>query len=383
MNDDLLTLWEEPLYRFILQITIAEIVFLALIILVVIVTREHRLFSEKRRTRTSAAIFNPLMRYLAGDISLDEVHRQLKRHPKRIVCLEFERYTAMLDGRSLTRMRALYERLALRHLGLRLAGSAFWWRRLEGVRLLGATSGDDVVDMLLERVQDNHPVVRLAAVRSLGKIRNAKAIRPLLDMLSEAEQMSRRQLAQTLIAFGSDIQPFLKRILVEETDRQGDPGFLATILEVLALTGDASCETEVRLAIASTHLEVRIAAFKAAGLLHLPLPGRILAAGLKDEAWQVRAQAAITAGKLREDKVVSELGNCLSDRNWWVRNNAGNALFSCGEKGIAELERIIRDSDDPFARDMAMRTLTSDPIYQLLHQGSKSVGPIDVEEQHV
>jgi HEAT repeat protein len=115
---------------------------------------------------------------------------------------------------------------------------------------------------------------------------------------------------------------------------------------------------------------VRIAAFKAAALLHLPLQNEMLIGGLEDDAWQVRAQAALAAGKIKKASVVPHLGACLSDRSWWVRNNAGTALFNCGRPGVEELERVIEESDDPFARDMAMRTLTSDPLYHVLDRGA-------------
>ncbi len=69
------------------------------------------------------------------------------------------------------------------------------------------------------------------------------------------------------------------------------------------------------------------------------------------------------------------LGSCLSDRSWWVRSNAGMGLFACGKKGIQELHRIAEQSDDKFARDMAMRTLTSDPLYHAFGQDSGLLTP--------
>ena len=56
MNDKVVHLWEEPLYRFILQITIAEIVFLSLIIVGVIFIRQARIVSERRPRRISTAL---------------------------------------------------------------------------------------------------------------------------------------------------------------------------------------------------------------------------------------------------------------------------------------------------------------------------------------
>ena len=177
MNASFLSLWEEPLYRLILQITVAEVVLLGVIMVGIVVTREIRVVQNRRNQRISKALFDPFMGYLAGDLTLEEIHEIVRRIPKRTVCLALERYALMLEGETLSKMRALYERLKFRHLGLKLAGSLFWWRRLEGMRLLGATGGDEIVDVLMGAIQDSHPVVRLAAVRSLGRIRNTRAIR--------------------------------------------------------------------------------------------------------------------------------------------------------------------------------------------------------------
>ncbi len=381
MNNKVVHLWEEPLYRFILQITIAEIIFLALIIIGVIFVRQARIVSERRRRRIAGALTPKIMAYLAGDTSIEETYMMIRRFPRRVVCLELEKYVMMLDGKALFRVRALYDKLALRQVGIRLSASSFWWRRLEGVRLLGAAAGEESVEILMDAVRDKSPVVRLAAVRSLGRIRSIKSIRPLLDMLSKAEHMSRRLLAQTLIAFGHDVRPFLVRILSDELEKGDNPQFLATVLEVLALTGDVDCKPEVLRAIESPLLEVRIAAFKAATLLHLPLSTEILKKGITDADWQVRAQAVVAAGKLKDTQVIPEIGVCLTDRSWWVRSNAGQGLFNCGPKGIAELYRIAAESEDKFARDMAMRTLTSDPLYHDL--GREKTTQVDANEQVV
>jgi HEAT repeat protein len=127
----------------------------------------------------------------------------------------------------------------------------------------------------------------------------------------------------------------------------------------------------IRDSLFSTNLEVRIAAFKAAIILHIPLSYDELKKGLADDEWPVRAQAATASGKLGDRAVIDELGKALCDPSWWVRNNAGQALYRLGPAGIDELERIIRESDDRFARDMAARTLTSDPVYNALFRSKK------------
>ncbi len=357
-------LWEEPLYRLILQITTVQVVILGLIVVGIVLVRAVRMRREKKDQFVSKALLQPLMSYLAGDASLDDTHRAVRRYRRRNICLELERYATMLGGGALARIRALYERLDLRNYGIRLCYSSYWWRRLEGVRILGAGGGHDVVDVLLESLDDSHAIVRLAAARSLGRIKATKAIKPLLEMMAEAKQISRRQLAQTLIAFGPAAHPALRRMISGGALSDLDQRLVATLIEVLALTGDIDSAPAIRAVLDSDKLEIRIAAFKAVQLLHVPLTSEEIRQGLTDEQWPVKAQAALAAGKLGDPSVISQLGTCLTDRSWWVRHNAGQALYMLGRQGIAELERIAQHSDDGFARDMAFRTLTSDATYQ-------------------
>jgi hypothetical protein len=358
--------WEEPLYRLILQVTLVQVFILGGIAVGIVWFRLVKLARQKRNRQISAALYTPLMGYIAGDVSIEATVDEVRGFPKYLVSMELEKYALMLGGEALSKIRALYERLDLSNLGLKLSHSTFWWRRLEGVRLLGVTGGGEVVDVLVDALRDNHAIVRLAAARSLGRVRSPKAIKPMLEIMAEAKQLSRRQLAQTLVAFGSAAHPALRRIVAEQTRETKDERFLAMVMEVLAITGDVESEKEIRAAITSPYLEVRIAAVKAAALLHLPLKSEELTRALKDEAWQVRAQAAIAAGKLGSEEVVGVLGECLRDHSWWVRSNAGAALAQLGERGIRALEDISETSDDRFARDMAFRTLTSDPLYHVM-----------------
>jgi hypothetical protein len=101
--------------------------------------------------------------------------------------------------------------------------------------------------------------------------------------------------------------------------------------------------------------------------------------GLEDDRWEVRAQAARTAGRVGLKEMVSHLATRLSDTSWWVRLNAASALRDLGDSGLAELARIASDSNDPFARDMAQRILTEDPhtgSNYLLGRGATMLNPV-------
>jgi HEAT repeat protein len=358
--------WEEPLYRLVLHIALGQVVFLAVVIIGIVLIRSLRIYRQNNNKRISQQLFTPLMRFLAKEISLDEAYQAVKEYPRHNICMELERYAIMLKGSALADIRDLYECLDLRRHGRRLNRSLFWWRRLEGVRLLGAAGGHDISDILLKRLDDSHNIVKLAAARALGSIDDENAIKPIIRIMAESKQMSRRQLAQTLIAFGPAAYPHLREIIRKEILNPRDSRFIAMILEVLAITGDIESGPEIRAALLSPHLEIRIAAFKATIILHLPLVPIELKNGLIDKEWQVRAQAALAAGKLGDSSIIEDLGKCLCDTSWWVRYNAGIALFQLGPDGIEKLEQIAQSNEDAFARDMAARTLTSDPTYQVL-----------------
>jgi HEAT repeat protein len=366
--------WEEPLYRLILQITVLQVIVLGAFAAGIVLLRWLKLSRDKRRRRMSEALNLPLMSYVAGDVALEPTYDAIRRFPGRLISLELEKYAMMLGGEALSKLRALYERLGLGSLALRLVHSLFWWRRLEGIRLLGVTGGGDVVEVLLEALKDQHAIVRLAAARSLGRIRSPKAIKPIIEIMAASRQLSRRQLAQTLVAFGPVTHPALRRIVASEEGDEAYRRLAATAIEVLAITGDIDSGPEIRRSLLSEEMEVRIAAYKAVVLLHLPLTEEELRRGLTDPAWQVRAQAALAAGKVGGDDLVTDLGACLTDRSWWVRQNAGTALYALGPRGVEQLEIVSQTSPDRFARDMAFRTLTSDPLYHLTRTDLRS-GP--------
>lgn len=361
-------IWEEPLYRLVLQISLLQILFLATVVLGIVAVRAWRIHQGKRQVTVSAQLYTPLMSYLAGDSELEVTYGAILHLPRHWVCLELERYTSMLTGGARSRIQALYVRLDLMKRGVRLCRSYFWWRRLEGVRLLGASGGQEAVATLIQRLWDRHDIVRLAAARALGGLDAKSAIAPLLESITRADQLSRRQLAQTLVAFGPAVHPVLRQILRQDARAPQDSRFTAMILEVLALTGDTGSAHEVKAALDSDNIEIRIAAYKAAVLLHLTLEPEQLQRGLADKQWPVRAQAALAAGKLGDQQVVDQLGVCLGDQAWWVRYNAGVALLQHGAPGVAELERVRQDSEDRFARDMAARALTSDPSYYAMQE---------------
>jgi len=86
----------------------------------------------------------------------------------------------------------------------------------------------------------------------------------------------------------------------------------------------------------------------------------------KHPEWPVRAQAVKAIGQLELDEGLPLLREALSDRSYWVRRNAAEALVSLGEKGyeiLAHPERF----EDGFAQDMVR--------YQLQRLNGEGISP--------
>jgi HEAT repeat protein len=77
---------------------------------------------------------------------------------------------------------------------------------------------------------------------------------------------------------------------------------------------------------------------------------------LGDEAFQVRAAAAQSLGRMRHWQAGSGLSERLRDPTWPVRRQAALALRAIGAPGVLFLRRAIKE-DDHFASDMAQQIL--------------------------
>ena len=74
--------------------------------------------------------------------------------------------------------------------------------------------------------------------------------------------------------------------------------------------------------------------------------------GLADPAWPVRAMAAKALGLLAGTEGIGALEQALSDREWWVRTNAAEALRQKGGPGHRALVRLL-DGADSYAAQKA------------------------------
>lgn len=369
----------DPLYRLVVRIISVQFVALVAVLATVVFIRLRRIRQRRERMAANRTIAPILVRYLGGEIPLSEVIKTLRPLPKEQAAEILESYASAIASRLQEDLIALYRGLGLIDFAVRRSRSFIWWRRLEAVRILGMLEGKVEPQILFDRLRDPVPAVRLAAARGLGRSGDPRAVDPLLASLATPAGLSRPQIAAILVDLGASAHPRLRALLRKPPQTRAEARLYATILEVLALSGDTRAAPYIQYALTDQDPEIRIAAFRAAGILRLTLAPDDIVMGLEDDRWEVRAQAARTAGRVGLKEMVPHLATRLSDTTWWVRLNAASALRDLGESGLAELARLAADSNDPFARDMAARILTEDPRIgssYLLGRGATMLNPV-------
>jgi HEAT repeat protein len=363
----LLRLWGDPTYGALMRVGLAQLLVLAGVVVSVASIRLRRQQDDQVRRAAQQAAEVALLGLLSGEFTEAEAAAAMQRLPRAHLIQILERYTGALAGASRETLQGLYGALGLQRYALGLLRSWFWWRRLEGVRLLAAMSLEVGRPRLLAMLRDPNESVRLAAARALAQSRDAELMPPLLDALAGLYHISRRQLAEALVEAGPMAWPVMRQRLERHPEDEGQLRLHTTILEVLALSGDLQSAGVIERALVNPEVELRIAGFKSAMLLHLNLEPATLRQGLRDDRWEVRAQAARACGHAGHAALVPELGVALSHEEWWVRFNAARALDRLGPEGRRELERVVYQGVDHYARDAALQVLTEDPAYAELY----------------
>jgi len=195
-------------------------------------------------------------------------------------------------------------------------------RRAESAAALGDMCSGQAEPVLLMALNDRDPDVRLAATRSLGRLRSRAAVIPILHSLA-CRHVPRAVAANAVLTIG-----------------------------VAALPG-------LRTLIRTEHPATRAAAVELLGRLGNPRDGEALRERLTDEAPLVRERACEALAHLGGGDVGQELEDLLADGERSVRAAAAAALATVG--GPANASRLLEIVHDDCAEvaEIAAATLST------------------------
>jgi len=305
----------------------------------------------RRRVEEGRSALYTLMRSGTG-VSSRERERcveQLRRLPQRLRTRLVLSLARSLDPSAATPLREVAERIGLTARAERDCRSRFWWRRLEGARLLSLLCADDRA--MARLLQDPHPAVRRQAVEFAADDPLPGMVDGLVALLERPAGAERFSAQDALLRAGAVAVEPLARLL----EAGEGPGTRAALRVAAALAHPRFSRPAARLC-AAADAGIRAGAAELLGATGGEEGTVVLAALLDDRDPAVRAAAARALGRLRYWASAPKLAGRLRDTSWEVRRAAGLALRSVGPPGLLVLRKMRSDANN-FAADMARQVL--------------------------
>lgn len=275
----------------------------------------------------------------------------VRRGQKLMLLREWSRFRSLVLGDATTSLNTLATRLDLlplarRHLQRRSADS-----RLLAMQAIGQMKDVASWDAIAATLENPNIALSVTAATALVDINADRAIPRLVPLIGQLTRWPRTQVGRILSRAGPDIVSM--RLCREIADASPDAAIVLLQFADSAYAGDINAVTE-QLLLHSSEPSVLSAALKAArGRI---CPERVLEL-TRHEVWYVRMQAASLLGRAGNREDLAVLEPLLSDREWWVRYRAAQALVASPFLGPNALRRIGARQVDRFAHDILKQAL--------------------------
>ena len=180
--------------------------------------------------------------------------------------------------------------------------------------------GEDV-GSLLSKLGTEDSRVKLAAITSLGRSRDGRALKPLISLLGDEKRGIREAAVRALGGFGEGaVEPLIEGL------GNGDWHIRMGSAIALRIIGDPRGVEPLIRALSDENRFVRREAAKSLGRIGDPRATEPLISVLDDRDIGVRVRAAAALGKIADPKAIDPLTHALSDRNPELQEAAVEAL---------------------------------------------------------
>jgi HEAT repeat protein len=260
-----------------------------------------------------------------------------------------------LDADAAHRMRAVLRRSRAARRELDRLGHRSAARRIEACRFAGRLGDIGAVPRLVQLLRDRDLVVRREAIRALGELGAVEAVPDVADAIEAMGEWDNLLLLMALVRMGPGCAPAIGTVLGAPGARS--PATVKGLLQVTSRIGVAADPGAIRSLASHEDMEIRVEAVRVLGAIDPdPRSGDVCLAAMDDAEWPVRAIAAASLGRLRDERALPRLAQAMGDSAYWVRHHVAEAMASMGEPGAAALRSALHDAN-PFVRDMAAQAL--------------------------
>jgi len=243
----------------------------------------------------------------------------------------------------------LAARLGLTEAATRWLRSPFWWRRLQGARLLTLVGRD--AGTLAGLATDRHALVRAQWAEALGWHRFPGGAEALIPLLADESGHVRYTARESLMLLG----PAAKPAIVHALERESPPDLLV-LLEVAAAIASVDALAVGLRHSRSDNPQVRVRAARLLRAIGAADAAARLVELLEDPSAMVRAAAATAIGSIAHWPGALALSRRLDDPDWEVRTMSSVALQRLGAPGELLLRRA-RDAGTGPGAEVARQVL--------------------------
>lgn len=218
--------------------------------------------------------------------------------------------------------------------------------RLQAVVAAGHLRQTENQDVLRDMLNDESPVLSLAAARVLLQIEPERAVPHILSHITSRLDWPAARVATMLQEAGAvNISKPLAQMAISAATRDAP-----RLIRFLALASPYEAGPAIRKILHSTDDDHAIST--CLQIMNDPMNLDLVRQYASHPRWHVRVQAASALGRLgtRGDETLLE--KMLSDEQWWVRYRAAQALAALPFVGWSELETIRERQTDRFAKDI-------------------------------
>jgi HEAT repeat protein len=235
-----------------------------------------------------------------------------------------------------------------------LEKSKSWKKRAFAAEKLGQIGSPTALPTLLSIVRDvknEDDDVRGAALRALGRIRDARAVPFLIEALGYPDTWLPPRIGEILVSIGEPAIPELQAELRENHSEH----VRMWAAEILGWLQAASAAPALIDALSDINPEVRARSAAALGRIKDDRSvHRLLELLISDPAPFVRVKVSQALGAIGHPAVIDYLITTLKDPEWWVRVRAVEALEKMGQSAVAGLLPALEDEDAEVRRRAAM-----------------------------
>jgi len=328
--------------------------FAASIFLFIIIRRIIIKNLEAKRKKIKNAIEKDVLKSLTSgtDESVKKIAFKYSCYPDILTTTLFD-FIETIKGRERNQLKAIFYQT----LRKRILTDINSWRmrkRLRATRIFIMFSSSYDSPQIIKILRDK-PAIRLAALDALAHVPNEEAFSQIFAAFTKDPDPNLQEYMNVMYVLGQKAANLIKKYLKKPLSVLK----LSLLIEIVGSIPIQDLYPELLHLSDHPEMEIRTRTARALGNLKTPLP-EIIKALMKlsrDEAWEVKAQALKSLGKLQSQRALDVLSESLFSPYWYCRLNAGFALTKVGEKGIERLKQISIQKKDKYAAEMAQMVL--------------------------